>query len=288
MRKEVRQILNLSLSLSVFFLVVPKSEAQSDALPSPPEIKVASEAGSYRCEECHETIKESKIYIYHSNCESCHGGGGMHASAPAKGNIGFPQSGECLTCHKNNSKRMDWEFSSHNKAHLSCTDCHEIHVSNAELKSVGTKKMDMNSAKCIRCHQEIAARLNMASHHPVKEGGVSCTNCHDPHGSGSQTSLLGKNDQCFKCHQAVRGPNVFEHPPVVEDCAICHNPHGSPNRNLLEAAQPILCLRCHSLADNRHAEGAATGGRVSGAVLRRCTNCHGSLHGSHQDPHLRF
>ncbi|TPW21136.1 MAG: cytochrome C family protein, partial [Elusimicrobia bacterium] len=88
--------------------------------------------------------------------------------------------------------------------------------------------------------------------------------------------------------QSVRGPHVMEHPPVVEDCATCHTPHGSPNRKLLTVAQPALCLQCHSLADNRHAAVAAAGGRVSGAVLRNCTACHGGIHGSAFDQHLRY
>jgi DmsE family decaheme c-type cytochrome len=97
--------------------------------------------------------------------------------------------------------------------------------------------------------------------------------------------LAGKNAQCAKCHQGVSGPKVFEHAPVVEDCTTCHNPHGSPNRRLLQLAQPMQCLQCHSVTANRH---ASQNGTLRGAQLRNCTNCHSAIHGSHSDPKLKF
>jgi DmsE family decaheme c-type cytochrome len=131
------------------------------------------------------------------------------------------------------------------------------------------------------CHKDVAARLTMPSHHPVREGGLSCVHCHDPH-SGRKTHLAGKNEQCTRCHQNVQGPKVFEHPPVVEDCTICHNPHGSPNRRLLQLAQPMQCLQCHSLAPTHG------GNAPRGAQLRGCTNCHAAVHGSHSSPSLKY
>ena len=75
---------------------------------------------------------------------------------------------------------------------------------------------------------------------------------------------------------------------VAEDCASCHVPHGSANRRLLELPQPALCLQCHSLADTRHALGAAAGARVSGVSFRNCVSCHAAIHGSVTDEFLRF
>jgi hypothetical protein len=31
---------------------------------------------------------------------------------------------------------------------------------------------------------------------------------------------------CTTCHADKRGPWLFEHPPVEENCLTCHNPHG--------------------------------------------------------------
>jgi DmsE family decaheme c-type cytochrome len=134
----------------------------------------------------------------------------------------------------------------------------------------------------------------MRSHHPVLEGAMGCASCHDPHG-GERTALKSKSEQCLACHQSHRGPKVFEHAPVVDDCVSCHAPHGAPNRGLLSVSQPAVCLQCHSIAAGKHGFGtgpepAPTAGTrpISGTVLRGCTNCHGAIHGSQQDPLLRY
>jgi DmsE family decaheme c-type cytochrome len=135
----------------------------------------------------------------------------------------------------------------------------------------------------------VLARFNMRSHHPVKEGALSCTDCHDQHG-GKQISLASKTAECTQCHQAVRGPHMFEHAPAAEDCTTCHNPHGSPNRKMLTLAEPMLCLQCHSVAGTRHGQtGGNTNGQViSATALRNCSSCHNAPHGSGIDQHLRF
>ena len=284
--KRKALLMFLLLSLSVFLVGTQKGQAERD--PAPSELKGAARVGADTCRQCHPSVKDSKFYAYHSDCESCHGGGSVHASSLSKTNIAFPKSGECLNCHQRDSKIMNFKFSDHHRAGVNCAECHEIHAPKTEKAArAGINKMDKTSSSCIKCHQDVVARFNMPSHHPVKEGGLSCASCHDPHG-GKQARLISKNEQCFKCHQAIRGPKVFEHAPVVEDCTICHNPHGSPNRRLLEVSQPVLCLQCHSVADNRHAQGSVAGARISGAVLRSCASCHGSIHGSQQDPHLRY
>lgn len=253
-----------------------------------------------KCVDCHDAVKgmATKPAHYHGNCETCHSGGDQHRQTllkgeAGKGTIAFPQAKECLGCHKDTRKLMSWKFSAHSKAGNKCTDCHAFHTSAvSKPHSLAALKIDRNSAMCSKCHLDVAARFNMSSHHPVKEGALSCSSCHDPHGSGN-TILKSKNEQCFSCHQAIRGPMVFEHAPVVEDCMNCHNPHGSSSRRLQTVSQPMACLQCHSLAQGKHGYGAAEPGDVgtriiSGAVLRGCTNCHGAIHGSHQDPLLRY
>ncbi|OFW21205.1 MAG: hypothetical protein A3H97_00270 [Acidobacteria bacterium RIFCSPLOWO2_02_FULL_65_29] len=131
------------------------------------------------------------------------------------------------------------------------------------------------------------ARFRLPSHHPVTEGAMSCTSCHDPH-SGDRTSVRSEVERCGSCHQAQRTPKAIVHPPVAEACSTCHTPHGSPNRRLLTMAQPALCIQCHSVADTRHAVGAAARGALGGAVLRRCVACHKAIHGGQMDPHLRY
>ena len=259
-------------------------------------------APSLTCVDCHAEVRGSKTrpVHHHGQCESCHAGGVGHIQAmlkaePAKGSIGFPDSKECLACHGGDKKLMNWNFSVHGKTDGGCRTCHSIHSSPVnERPSLSYNRTDRTSARCLGCHQEVRAQFNMASHHPVKEGGMSCSSCHDPHG-GTQTALKSTSERCLTCHQALRGPQVFEHAPVVEDCMNCHSPHGSPHRRLLTVSQPAACLQCHAITQGKHGYGTGveptqtSGTRIiGGAVLRSCTNCHSAIHGSHQDPVLRY
>jgi len=248
-----------------------------------------------KCYGCHDDKEDQHAKGAHANtnCATCHAGAAEHSKvAKAKDPVKRPQKPDaeaCLTCHKNDAKRMNWKFADHHKAGLECRDCHGMHTpKDIKRLDLSLWRSDKNTALCATCHQDVLARFNMKSHHPVKEGALSCTSCHDQHG-GKQTSLDTKTAQCTQCHQAVRGPKTFEHPPAAEDCANCHNPHGSPNRKLLNVAQPMLCLQCHSVASNRHGQTGSTNNtqRITGAVLRECTSCHSQVHGSSIDQHLR-
>jgi DmsE family decaheme c-type cytochrome len=253
-----------------------------------------------KCVACHKDMESStpSILTHHAqSCESCHvdSSEGIVTLAKAGEAIRLPKVAECTSCHKKDRKLMHWAFSAHNKAGGSCSDCHTIHASPVSKGvRLSAEKTGKNSTVCISCHQDTDAQFKMRSHHPVREGGMSCIGCHDPHG-GSQTVLKSKSEQCLGCHQSIRGPKVFEHAPVVEDCTSCHAPHGSANRGLLNTSEPSVCLQCHSIATSKHGYGnsptppaKASQRTVSGTVLRGCTNCHGAIHGSQQDPLLRY
>lgn len=255
-----------------------------------------------QCVECHQPeVTSHGQHAYHGDCTSCHVSAVDHAKAeeaketaprgskPQSIRAGLPESKECLSCHKIDSRRMNFAFSEHNKAGVQCRDCHGNHTPRVKSLTAGMTKAGKDAALCASCHKDVAAKFNLRSHHPLREGGVSCKDCHDPHG-GKQLTLASKTTQCTQCHQAERGPHAFDHAPVVEDCTTCHNPHGTPNRKLLNLAQPMLCLQCHSVAGNRHGNtGANTNGQtISATALRNCTSCHNAPHGSHMDQHLRF
>ncbi len=274
--------------------------AQPESSAAIPEETAAAGAGARECTSCHDE-SDVTVHSHHSECLACHTDAAAHSKASRKVMPAKTITSEaCLSCHatgKGHAKdanRMNFAFSEHNKAGVRCSDCHGIHEPKmGKEANIGDLKMDKSSRLCVTCHQEVLARFNMPSHHPLKEGAVSCTSCHNQHDS-KQTTLAGKTELCTKCHQAVRGPHVFEHPPVVEDCGNCHNPHGTPNRRLVDVAQPMQCLQCHALANNRHGQtgsnattAAALNQRISGAVFRSCTACHGAIHGSSVDQHLR-
>jgi predicted CXXCH cytochrome family protein len=84
-----------------------------------------------------------------------------------------------------------------------------------------------------------------------------------------------------------RGPNIWNHQPVTEDCTICHNPHGTTVNKMLKVRVPFLCQQCHEPTSHRGQipqvglPGTGGGGTGSANVLmaRGCLNCHTNIHG---------
>jgi predicted CXXCH cytochrome family protein len=103
--------------------------------------------------------------------------------------------------------------------------------------------------------------------------------------------MLSANDNCHACHQAQRGPHVFEHEALREGCIICHSPHGSVNQKLLTERNAVLCLKCHfqqQTAPGRIAIGAID--HTSFLARGTCwsAGCHEAVHGSQVSSSLRF
>ena len=92
------------------------------------------------------------------------------------------------------------------------------------------------------------------------------------------------NDTCFQCHAEKRGPYLWEHAPVAEDCTTCHNPHGSNQPGMLAQRAPFLCQSCHSQSGHPSiaydADGLATGMPSQYLLAESCLNCHSQVHGS--------
>jgi len=186
--------------------------------------------------------------------------------APAKSLI-------CLRCHTANAtfNLHDWNVGIHALNDVSCPDCHKVH-NGPDLKV----KPRQTAQMCFKCHKDVQAQYQMVSHHPVPEGRLFCTNCHDPHGT-SQEHLLRYptvKQTCTQCHGDKQGPFLFEHSDLTEDCTACHNPHGSSNDNLLKFPQPMLCLQCHE----GHTIKSSAG--LNRYFYQRCTDCHSQIHGT--------
>ncbi len=93
------------------------------------------------------------------------------------------------------------------------------------------------------------------------------------------------NELCYTCHTDKRGPFLWEHSPVRENCTTCHAPHGSNHERLLVAKLPWLCQRCHvstrhpgSLYDLRNTVAGANPNNR--AIEHSCRNCHNNIHGT--------
>lgn len=267
------------------------------------------------CTRCHDENETKPILsIYqtaHGNkadsrtpsCQSCHGESEKHLSsksvAPdvifgAKKGVFTPngvkdQNTACLTCHEKDQKRTHWQGGAHQVADVACTSCHETHAAHDKVRDKRTQP-DV----CFTCHKDQRAQVRKFSHHPIAEGKVACSDCHNPHGSAGP-KLLVKNtvtETCYTCHAEKRGPYLWEHQPVTEDCTNCHTPHGSNITPLLKSRAPFLCSECH---DGPHhskdpaglsAEGAQGGGILGTNAVsenytgRACLNCHSLVHGS--------
>jgi DmsE family decaheme c-type cytochrome len=252
-------------------------------------VEGASEmVGAEECETCHEDVKGwAPAPVYHADCETCHGSGELHIDSEEVSEIRFPSNADCETCHDlGHSTLLRWSMSEHNRSGVLCSDCHESHnrepyhvrqsgaLGRAMLPNAGDV-----TRMCTTCHPDVAASFDLPSHHPLREGMLGCTDCHQPHGS-RRNALLQRTEACAECHQDFAGPWIFEHAPVTEDCSYCHAPHGASSRALLETNEPGVCISCHSVAES----GAV---HDPWAFSTRCSDCHSAVHGSYSDPHLR-
>jgi len=188
----------------------------------------------------------------------------------------------CLGCHQG-GKRIHWQGSIHESRDVPCTACHQLHVQHDQVRDRRTQ-----SDVCFMCHKEQRMQINRMSRHPILEGKVGCSDCHNPHGTAGVKLLVRDSvvDTCYTCHMEKRGPFIFNHQPVTDDCTLCHNPHGSTISNLLKARPPFLCQQCHEPTSHRgNIPGLLPGtGTTAGArgitQARACLNCHTNIHGS--------
>jgi DmsE family decaheme c-type cytochrome len=249
-------------------------------------------------------------------CVTCHGSSPTHVNRPAgvkerprpdrvftKGTAtpASERNAACLGCHQKDAKRALWGGSQHETADLACSSCHKVHTNHDKVLTKTTQ-----TDTCISCHKEQRAQLAKPSHHPVPEGKMGCSDCHNVHGSAGPK--LARRDSvnatCYTCHAEKRGPFVHSHEPVSEDCATCHNPHGSNVASMLKSRPPMLCQQCHTphVAGGVGAVGGQRGvfppavfpGQLSSAITnttggknvvniwqgRSCLNCHTQVHGS--------
>ncbi len=251
------------------------------------------------CRTCHEDNLLRFNGTYHASleesCLSCHKGQPAedHMKGQLEGNdVPGPSivkldkdeaNAVCLSCHEK-THHANWEGSSHQRRGLECITCHSVH--NFKSEKFQLKTADTAST-CYNCHQNIRAQMLRTSHHPVREGLMGCDSCHDPH-DGSTPKMIRAdwtNELCLQCHQEKRGPFLWEHAPVRENCLNCHNPHGSNHDKMLVAKLPYLCQRCH--LNTRHPgtlyDGVTAGTPIEASSNREiehaCKNCHQNVHG---------
>jgi DmsE family decaheme c-type cytochrome len=248
--------------------------------------------GAETCTMCHEEQYDSYSKSVHFKesikgpqsqdaCESCHGAGAMHVEEGGGRGVAIcafdqvtdpkAKAARCLVCHERTPGMDLWEFGAHARNDVSCDDCHVLHA--------GGRQKPNAPEVCFGCHRDIKIEANKRSHHPIIEDKVGCFDCHLPHGSAARKNIKAEDSQqlCFKCHADKRGPYVWEHPPVAENCLTCHSSHGSNHAKLLNERLPQLCQNCHDWS--RH-PGTAYDNNASRTSRVDCLRCHLTVHGS--------
>lgn len=293
------------------------SAAAAHAGPSgPPPAAPAAQApptgwSADDCKTCHDTaVTPAFEHTTHArlekSCATCHDNVAEHVKGKMAGATGGPvptlknKSAQeinalCLTCHEK-ANQASFLSSMHARRNVACTSCHSVHTPKSEKAQLKTK---VDADTCYTCHQRQRALSMRTSHHPVREGKLSCSSCHNPH-EGTRAMMIkadSTNELCYTCHAEKRGPFLFEHAPVKEDCVSCHEPHGSNHSRLLAQKAPNLCWNCHLTGSGHFGSGdnfstekgvqVAPPGSPSGYptvnsrfIERACRTCHVKIHGS--------
>ncbi len=295
-------------SSAVFCFFVLVSLAVLAAPPARGQDKAPAYVGVEACKDCHDVQYGTYAKSIHAKnaipgspgasqgCESCHGPGGAHVEGGGGAGVGGLRSfgpresaelksAPCLGCHGDSKALNFWDMGAHKSRGVACTDCHSLHTGRRMLKNP-------EPSLCLPCHREVRTQINRQSHHPIAEGKVKCTDCHQPHGAFGKKMLRADStpDLCYTCHQEKRGPFAFEHPPVAENCATCHQVHGSNHDYLLQAKPPQLCQACHNTGLGhtsraytlQHGFGGSATGNKNKFFAQGCLNCHGDIHGSNR------
>jgi DmsE family decaheme c-type cytochrome len=307
----------LSVSARIIFVVMLAAIANQGFAQEPvtPQVEeqqsveqpAYSEAGADSCLGCHNDPNMLVIFrtphgqqvdpespMAQLQCESCHGPGGEHADRrqPRPGHQPVTdfgadaltavdsQNAVCMDCHIN-ELTLAWTGSAHERNDTSCASCHQAHA-RVDPVSLQTQQAEV----CFDCHQQQRAESMKPSSHPIRFNEMTCADCHSPHASVSSGQLTRDttNELCLSCHAEFRGPVLFDHAPVSEDCGLCHKPHGSIHPALLTRRPPLLCQSCHSQRGHpslSFSDNSLPGGNPSAMVLgRSCMNCHTKIHGS--------
>ena len=282
--KIIRQLFAICAVVAGFASLAPLAHAQ-DAMPkaqaSVPNGLVLR--GDARCTECHDesdkggaalrigkskhgTIADGRT----PTCSDCHGESNAHvgykgSGKPPKPDFAFGKMSRtdaqdrnkaCMSCHDTDVQRRHWQGSAHQSRDVACTSCHQIHTGHDAVRDKREQ-----AEVCYTCHKEQRALANKPSHHPIPEGKMSCSDCHNPHGTTADFMLKTRAPfLCLSCH------DPSSHLGYVPGVAANVNTSKNPSGTIISATTP---------PDNWNTNTAV--GTTQGLS---CMNCHTQVHGS--------
>ncbi len=314
-RSRVHPLGGAALSAGAAVLLAAAAFAQPSQLA---EVEASGFVGDEVCTACHEDAVKAYQETIHSKvlternarteamkggCEACHGPGAAHVEAGGGRGVGGPgwisfqpgsetdtstENAVCLGCHAG-GKLLYWKGSPHETRGAPCASCHDV-MKNVSVDSMLSRSNVVDT--CAQCHLIRRSQQYRNAHMPLRqgalvEGWMSCTSCHNPHGTVSPALIAAQstNDNCYSCHADKRGPFLWEHAPVTENCTNCHDPHGSITANQLRMPVPRLCQTCHIASRHPSTPFAPNDFHV---VQRGCLNCHNNIHGSNHPSGAAF
>ena len=293
-------------------------DTKPTATPAPAATAPAAPAdsnyvGAETCKGCHEEqynkfakTRMGRLFLFQARdaaeknaCENCHGPGKAHVEAGGGkgkgGMITFAKNDPtpvtkrnqiCLDCHTKGA-RIFWQGSTHDARNVACTSCHTL-MDNVTPRHQLAKANEIET--CGTCHLQKRAQTMRSSHMPVREGKMTCSSCHSPHGAVTPALLKENslNDSCFTCHAEKRGPFLWNHQPVLDSCANCHDPHGSNHDAMLKLAKPRLCQQCHTESGHVSRPYGRLATQQKFVMGRSCNDCHVAVHGSNHPAGFRL
>jgi len=195
-----------------------------------------------------------------------------------------------------------------------CVDCHTAmaEVPHPPRTFASAREISVTlDAQCRTCHfANYAKTLDSVHQQAVARGDRTaplCVDCHGSHGvTKPSTPRTLISTTCAKCHEgvaaqyarSVHGRDLSGGNADVPTCTDCHHAHdvAGPRKTEWELKSPEMCGRCHANPAMMQKYGLSTnvlrtyltdfhgktaslrshqGTPVNGAVVARCTDCHG-------------
>ena len=257
------------------FLHAPTALRKCDACHRPTEGRhtFALQAPKQElCVQCHTQAERTYVHrpVGQGDCTECHNPHGSDQRYILRDD---PDGPLCWRCHERDLFQ-ERKFPHAPAAAGACLVCHEAHSAwHAGLL------VESSATLCVRCHGDVAERLEISRHAHPPAANNECVLCHAPHASDFPYHLRAQpRELCSSCHSQVIGGHdahrVHGALETEESCIACHRGHGGALPKLL--ARPPLdeCLSCHDEPMQ-----AAGGERLTdmAALLQNNPNHHGPI-----------